>query len=92
MEAAIIGALVTALLGAIGWMVSSWVRGVSAKLKDHDRQHAESNNRHGLHEVKHATIVAHQEHLIEKSDRIEGKVDKLIGYANGGSKRGTGES
>ncbi len=93
MEAAIIGALVTALLATVGWMVGMWVKGLRERLNRHELLHEEHRQRHGLHEVKHATIVAHQESLISRVDEAHEKLDRLIGYANGGnSKRGSGEA
>ena len=92
MDVAIIGALVTSLLGIVGWMIAGWIKYVSAKLRHHDILHEESKQAHGLQEVKNATIVAHQENLTKTVDEIHDDVKKLVGYANGNSGRGTGQS
>ena len=92
MEVAIIAALVTALLGALGWMVAQWVLTVRNRLNNHDRLHAEHKERDGLHEVKIATIVAHQENLTRTVDEVHDDVKTLLRYANGNSGRGTGET
>ena len=88
MEVAIIAALVTALLGAIGWMIVQFWQGWRDRLTRAEIKLQQHDEKHGLHEVKHATIVAHQENLIKSVDDAHEKLDRLIGYANGNSSRG----
>ena len=87
----IVAALVTLLISAVTWMAAQWWLNLSKRLSRYDRLHEEHKERHGLHEVKHATIVATQENLTKTVDEIRGDVKKLVGYANGNSRRGTGK-
>lgn len=87
----IIAAMLTLLISVCGFLISQWVRNVRETLNKHELRHAESESRHGHHEVRHATIVAQQESLTEKVDMIHKDVRILIGYANGSSSRGTGK-
>ena len=90
MEVAIIAALVTALLGALGYLIREWAKGVRDDINRHDILHEDHKNNHGLHEVKIATIVAQHENLTKTVEEVHDDVKELLRRGNGN--RGTGEA
>ncbi len=66
-------------LGVIVWfMVRNWAKGWETRLAAQDRRLDRHTDRHNEHDVKHATLATHLEHIKETVDKTSENVEKIL--------------